>query len=53
MPQAWEGEGLTGAHTLTRPPLRVGHPLPRCGRGVGMALVGVFRDNASMFVNER
>ena len=31
--QRWEGEGLSVARTLTRPPLRVGHPLPRCGRG--------------------
>src|SRR5439155_9293960 len=33
-PKAWEGEGLRGPGTLTRPrPSARGHPLPRCGRG--------------------
>src|SRR5437588_5057133 len=28
------------ADTLTRPPLRVGHPLPRCGRGAFAGFAG-------------
>ena len=32
-PKVWEGEGLRGTIALTRPRLRLGHPLPQCGRG--------------------
>src|SRR5205814_939421 len=33
-PEAWEGEGLSAANTLTRPRADArGHPLPQCGRG--------------------
>src|SRR5437660_9925644 len=39
-PKAWEGEGLSVADTLTWPPLRVGHPLPRCGRGAFAGFAG-------------
>src|SRR4051812_23914711 len=39
------GPILLGICTLTRPPLRVGHPLPRCGRG---ACCSVEREEAGI-----
>src|SRR5438445_12177466 len=42
-PQAWEGEGLSVADTLTGPrAVARGHPLPQCGRGATHMIFNAF-----------